>query len=394
MQTAIRKSTLLCVIGALAATVCSAALTILYATPIATESNDLATNSSQRKELRIAANPIDHNAAIDISDNMLPDEAEPPQRFSAKTEAARIALPAAQDEFLADKKLVADLAIEVDYEGFIAFGGSQQAVQTYVYKLIDAINTIYNREMNVRMRISFLRIATTPNDPWAATTTHAALSEVRKYWSANESTRARSAVLFLSGKKLGGGAAYIESACWYNYNAKDAYDFAAVGNMNGQFSTTRSDDNWDLVATAHELGHAFGSRHSHCTKRANGQWYDTCWSGESTCFNGTPAAMDGTLMSYCDKRGGLSKVMLSFADTSGDPAIINNIRLFSQRMVETNTAEGGCLKIEESPAATATPVPTRTPTPTPTSASPNSTEPSTLQNKIYFPIITIRYKSR
>ncbi len=268
MQTAIRKSTLLCVIGALAATVCSAALTILYATPIATESNDLATNSSQRKELRIAANPIDPNAAIDISDNMLPDEAEPPQRFSAKTEAARIALPAAQDEFLADKKLVADLAIEVDYEGFIAFGGSQQAVQTYVYKLIDAINTIYNREMNVRMRISFLRIATTPNDPWAATTTHAALSEVRKYWSANESTRARSAVLFLSGKKLGGGAAYIESACWYNNNAKDAYDFAAVGNMNGQFSTTRSDDNWDLVATAHELGHAFGSRHSHCTKRA------------------------------------------------------------------------------------------------------------------------------
>lgn len=388
MQTAIRKSTLLCVIGALAATVCSAALTILYATPNATESNDLATNSSQHKELRIAANPIDHNAAIDISDNMLPDEAEPPQRFSSKTEAARLALPAAQDEFLADKKLVADLAIEVDYEGFIAFGGSQEAVQTYIYKLIDAINTIYSREMNVRMRVSFLRVATTPNDPWTATTTHAALSEVRKYWSTNESTRVRSAVLFLSGKKLGGGAAYIESACWYNYNAKDAYDFAAVGNMNGQFSTTRSDDNWDLVATAHELGHAFGSRHSHCTKRANGQWYDTCWSGEITCFNGTPAAMDGTLMSYCDKRGGLSKVILSFADTTGDPAIINNIRSFSQRMVETNTAEGGCLKIEESPVATATPAPI------PTSGSPNSAEPSTLQNKVYFPIITIRYKSR
>lgn len=394
MQTAIQKPAFLCVIGALAATVCSAALTILYAAPVAPESTNLATNLSQPKESRIAANPIGSNLAIDIGENMLPDEAEPPQRFSAKTEALRMALPAAQDELLADKVLVADLAIEVDYEGFIAFGGTRDAVQTYVYKLIDTINAIYKREMNVRMQVSFVRIATTPNDPWTATTTHAALSEVRKYWSTNESTRTRSAVLFLSGKKLGGGAAYIESACWYNYNAKDAYDFAVVGNMNGQFSTTRSDDNWDLVATAHELGHAFGSRHSHCTKRANGQWYDTCWSGESTCFNGSPSSMDGTLMSYCDKRGGLSKVILSFADTTGDPAIINNIRSFSQRMAQTNTAEGGCLKIEESPAATATPAPTLTPTPIPTSGSPNSTDPSTLQNKQYLPIITIRYKPR
>ncbi|MEI7468892.1 MAG: hypothetical protein WCL57_11800, partial [Chloroflexota bacterium] len=69
MQTAIRKSTLLCLIGTLAAAVCSATITILYATSIATNatnSNELATNSSQYKAFGIAAKPINRDDTIDI----------------------------------------------------------------------------------------------------------------------------------------------------------------------------------------------------------------------------------------------------------------------------------------------------------------------------------------
>lgn len=399
MQKTIRTSAWLCIAGAFAATICAATLSVIYSDSTSATATHFASPSKSNVS-SIAANPIDTAAA----ETLLPDEVEVPQRFSAKSEAARLALPAAQDEQLADKMLVADLAVEVDYEGFVAFGGTQQAAENYVYRLMDTVNDIYQREANVRVRVSFVRIATTPNDPWTATTTHPALAELRKYWSANESTRQRAAVILLSGKKLGGGAAYIESACWYNYSAKDAFDFAVVGNMNGQFSTKRSDDNWDLVATAHELGHVFGSRHSHCTKRASqpGQWYDTCWSGESTCYSGTPSAMDGTLMSYCDKRGGMSKVMLSFSDSSGDPAIINNIRSFAQRMAETNTAEGGCLKLEDNPVATATPAVSSTPaatatpmpTATPTVAVPDNGEPRQNTNKIYLSLIMSRYKPR
>jgi hypothetical protein len=386
----VSKPAMLCVTSALLATVSSLFLTVAHTYLYQDQPSyaEIPQQTRSNTTSHIAANPIDPESA----ENLLPDELEAPVRFAEKDNASRVDLSDLTDEDFDGKILLADIAVEVDYEAYVAFGGNQAAVQNYVNSLISAVSDIYQRELNVKLRISHLRMASSANDPWAAKTTYTALSELREYWNKNEHTRPRSVVLMLSGKKLGGGAAYIESICWYNYNAKESYDYAVVGNMNGKFSVVRSNDNWDLVAVAHELGHAFGSRHSHCTKRANNRnaWYDTCWSGENGCYAGAVSAMDGTLMSYCDKRGGMSKVMLSFADNTGDPAIKNTLSSFSKRMVESNRAEGGCLKVVDAPVPpTPTPTPTPSPTPTPT-ATPVPPNLNELIQKFYLPMINMR----
>src|SRR6185295_18331005 len=54
----------------------------------------------------------------------------------------------------------------------------------------------------------------------------------------------------------------------------------------------------DTVVTAHELGHVFGSKHTHCYDPP----IDNCYSGEPGCYEGptsTPADGGGSVMSYC-----------------------------------------------------------------------------------------------
>jgi hypothetical protein len=76
------------------------------------------------------------------------------------------------------------------------------------------------------------------------------------------------------------------------------------------------------MVTAHELGHNFGSPHTHCYNTIGLTNPDTCFSSETffgqSCFSGTPACPNlptgatyngvtgvfGTLMSYCHILGG------------------------------------------------------------------------------------------
>jgi hypothetical protein len=71
----------------------------------------------------------------------------------------------------------------------------------------------------------------------------------------------------------------------------------------------------DLFVVAHEVGHNFGSKHTHCYLSPTP--IDTCYSGESGCYSGATSCpapqtingvsnVRGTLMSYCHLLGGCS----------------------------------------------------------------------------------------
>ena len=94
-------------------------------------------------------------------------------------------------------------------------------------------------------------------------------------------------------------------------------DFSQNSHWGGGYGVVQINGNypsnlWDLIASAHEMGHNFGSPHTHCFSPP----IDTCYSGESGCYSGSvvnPGPLGGTIMSYCHLlTGGFSNIDLRF----------------------------------------------------------------------------------
>jgi hypothetical protein len=112
-------------------------------------------------------------------------------------------------------------------------------------------------------------------------------------------------VHFLSGKSVQGGVAYVDVLC------NDSYSYG-VSQVFGDFDLSDPSDIWDVVVFTHELGHNFGSRHTHCYAPP----VDRCYAGESGCYSGAVVNTRGTIMSYCHLlAGGLANIDLLFGDT-------------------------------------------------------------------------------
>ncbi len=233
--------------------------------------------------------------------------------------------------------LEADIAVEADYQYYAyVFAGNIVSSTDYITQLINAVSAIFERDIHVRLYPTFVRIATTPHNPWQATDASAELVEVRNYWMANGKNFPRSVVLFLSGRNLGGGLAYRSGLC------SQANGYAVVSSIKGYFTTQPSASTWDLVSVAHELGHIFGSRHSYCYKRADGTWYDECYSDppSSECYSGPIHPSDGTIMSYCYLASSSMTSINPISFTDGDPAMTDVMRTTAENVLARKG--GGC----------------------------------------------------
>ena len=196
------------------------------------------------------------------------------------------------------------LAVETDYE-FLnnLFGGNEFAASAYVATLIGAVTEIYTEDVNSRVQVSFLRLWTTSSDPWTANNTSNQLIEFRNYWNANMDAVPRSLAHMLSGRSLGGGIAYLNAIC------HDELGYAVSANLAGTFPyplQSNNSQNWDIMVVSHELGHNFGSPHTHNYAPP----IDGCGNGDCTDAN------LGTIMSYCHQcSGGMSNIVIDMHPT-------------------------------------------------------------------------------
>jgi len=205
------------------------------------------------------------------------------------------------------------LAIEADQAFVELFSGDVLAAQDYIVQLIAASSDIYIRDFDVKLVIDRVRLWPAGGEPFSASN----ISGFRSYYQANEDTTGLNIVQLLSGRRgLGyGGIAYVGGTC----SGGATYSIAAY--LLGSFPTPVNAPhlgNWDLIVSAHEMGHNMGTFHTH----------DGYSPTIDDCGNGVPSR--GTIMSYCHTH----------------PGGTTNIDLYFHRrveeVVENNVLAGGC----------------------------------------------------
>lgn len=198
------------------------------------------------------------------------------------------------------------LALETDYQFYQKFNSTLLATN-YVTQLIAAISAQYVTDVQTTLSIAYLGLYSTPADPWTAQDSGGDASDVldqfRTAWNTSGWPASANLAHFLSGASLGGGVAYVNVLC------NQSFGFGVSGNLSGSINWqtwTGAPGNftWDFVVVAHELGHNFGSNHTHsfCPP------LDLC----STNCNGTTSCSQGTIMSYCHTCGGMDNIDLEF----------------------------------------------------------------------------------
>jgi hypothetical protein len=203
------------------------------------------------------------------------------------------------------------VAVDTDWEyRSISRFTSDAAAQTYAMTLWGAVSEIYRRETNVSLSVPYLRIWSSNTDPYPdGSAIGDRLGQFLNHWRATKSGVSRDIAHLLSATG-GGGVAYLTVLC------NNTWGYGADGSLAGTFPQPIRDhqsQNWDLMVTAHELGHNFSAPHTHSmTPVADG-----CGNGDCS------AAYGGTIMSYCHTcSGGMSNIVLEFHERTLSEAIL------------------------------------------------------------------------
>jgi len=211
---------------------------------------------------------------------------------------------------------VARVAIDSDYE-YTAwlFGGNADASAAYALTLMAAVSEIYTYELNVRLVVPYLRVFAQDNDPYGGSDR---LGELLNHWRATKGSVQRDLAHLFSGN-FGGGVAYVSVMC-----SKDwGYAVSGVGGWFPYPLQDHNGGNWDLMVVAHELGHNFGTLHTHDGYEPP---IDGCGLGDCS------QAWGGTIMSYCHTcSGGMTNIVLRFG-----PLVIDRILYYLQFQAPCN----------------------------------------------------------
>ena len=199
-----------------------------------------------------------------------------------------------------------DLAFETDNEFRGLFDSNADALE-YLVQIAAGINVIYFADQNVYPVLDYTRVWDTgTSDPWTSGDMCGQLDQFTTSWEGSGRPADLPAAEYalahiISGRNLGGGCAWLSGVC--NGNR-----YACSGNINGFFPfpiQNGNNQNWDIVVTAHEMGHNCACNHTHDL-------------GVDGCGNGNcSGANQGTIMSYCHLcPGGLGNIQLNFAQAN------------------------------------------------------------------------------
>ena len=164
--------------------------------------------------------------------------------------------------------LVAELAIDADYEFFQLQGGDVQATVDRVELVVGITNDQYETQTGLTHAISTLIVRSAEPDPYNSNSAFTLLDQFMAHWENEQQSVERDAAHLFSGNPPSdgiGGVAYLGGMC--------------SGEM--AYGMSRIDFNGDLVCStdllAHELGHNWNANHCSCPNNT--------MNGGLTCTN-------------------------------------------------------------------------------------------------------------
>lgn len=175
---------------------------------------------------------------------------------------------------------------ECDYQ-MVQDLGSVINVTNYVTGLFNVVQTLYNVEI-INTEISQIYVWSAA-DPYIPFTTS---DDLLNNFQATRTTFNGNVAHLLTTRNLNaGGLAYLDVIC----SPSTAYAISNIDNTYSAYPNTC----WTTLVVTHELGHNFGSHHTHWCGWTNGA-IDDCYTTEGGCGPGPqPAVNGGTIMSYC-----------------------------------------------------------------------------------------------
>ena len=185
------------------------------------------------------------------------------------------------------------IGIEADQDFVNLFSSGHTATANaldYIVQVLGAVSVIYQRDINMRLSLTFARLWPDGGEPFSA----ASVSGLRSYWWTNMDTSIADLVHLFSGTRENVGYAGI---AYYSDGGCDGTGYGIVTAFNGSFTLPVQSGgmrNFDVQVPAHEMGHNLGAMHT--------------WNYNPPIdLTGAGVASRGTIMSYSHTWAGYMK---------------------------------------------------------------------------------------
>ncbi|MDH7515836.1 MAG: zinc-dependent metalloprotease family protein [Bacteroidota bacterium] len=198
--------------------------------------------------------------------------------------------------------LLAQIAVEADEAAYKHYK-TVEATENYITARMGESSAIYERDLSITFRIPFLRVWTT-TDPFPGSSDRELLNVFTNYWREKMDTVSRTLAVLITRKPISADGV-SQGLAWVDVLCSRERGCALV-----KFSANNSYITGHVGVLAHEIGHNFGSHHTHsCVWNPP---IDSCYTAEPRpnqppCFSSADIHLilgGGELMSYCHMRYG------------------------------------------------------------------------------------------
>lgn len=219
----------------------------------------------------------------------VPDESDPKDLAEAKRRSAN---PLSK-QLARIPDFEVTVALETTHAYYQHFGAAEPA-SYYALALLSAVNVVYHRDFGVVLRPVSLRLWETADDPYPSGNDSReyldALSAVMDDSATSPVIRDAGLAHVLDRNTSTGGIAYVGVLCASDDRIRTGYS-----GIHASYSFPSGSYIWDIDVMAHEMGHNFGSSHTHCYSPP----IDRCYTQQAGCYSGSAVPEAGTIMSYC-----------------------------------------------------------------------------------------------